>query len=167
MQRINRSIAAALGAIMAGVIGAGLADGALAQTYKWTDANGKIQYSDKPPTDGAAKSVTEVKRSSSIATSPASATDKSARPLTPAEQEQAFRKRQIEGQESAQKQAKADGDRKFREEQCGRARQALAGLEAGGRQVRYDAKGERMFLDDAQIERERGRAKSDVDSLCK
>lgn len=133
-----------------------------AQLYKWTDANGRTQYSDKPPV--SAKSVTEVKRGSGSPVASAAA-EKGSPSIT--DQEQAFRKRQMERQEGAQKQAKLEEEQRKSNEQCQRARQYLVGLEQNGRQARYDAKGERYFLDDSQIAREKATARSDVNALCK
>lgn len=149
-----------------------LCGAAAAQTYKWVDANGRIQYSDKPPTGNV--KVEEIKRSVGTVSGGAKADSAngnksaaSSAPKSVAEQEQAFRKRQMDGQEEAQKQAKNEAEAKAKEEQCQRARGMVASLEASGRHVRFDAKGERYFLDDNEIEKERAKARASLASLCK
>ena len=145
----------------------GLCASVTAQTYKWVDANGRTQYSDKRP-EGGVKSE-EVRRSvstvSSGSRSDSGSSANAAQSL--AEQDQAFRKRQLDARETAQKQAKADVDLKNKEEQCRRARSLTASLDAGGRQVRFDEKGERYYLDDKQMESERARVRADAASFCK
>ncbi len=148
--------------IIAMALASGLAD---AQLYKWTDASGRTQYSDKPPSD--AKSVTEMRRPNPGATPAAPPPGAAGKSNSAADQEQAFRKRQIERQESAQKLAKADDEKRRVAEQCQRSRQYLTGLDASGRQMRYDPKGERYFLDEAQIEREKQTTRAEIASNCK
>ena len=152
---------------------------ASAQMYKWVDANGKVQYSDKPPpsnikteklrapppapsapatgaTAGAAKAGTQKDKDAA-----------KAGPNTPAEQEQAFRKRQAESAKAQEKQAQKDKDAGDRAENCKRAKAALANLELGGRQSRIDEKGERVFLDEQQITQETAKARQEVAAACK
>ena len=61
-------------------------------------------------------------------------------------------------EKTAQEQAKAQN--------CSAAKQSLAGLQAGGRQARFNEKGERFFLDDAQIAAETVRAQQAVNASC-
>ena len=85
-------------------------------------------------------------------------------PLTPAQQD--YRKRQAEAQKSA---AKADEERKDAEskrENCERAGESVRTLEAGGRIARMDSKGERYFLDDAQIAQELAKARRGAQQWC-
>jgi hypothetical protein len=82
------------------------------------------------------------------AKAPASKDGKPAeKPLTP---EEAFQKRQAEAREAEEKatKAKADADRKA--QACNQNREALRSIESGQRIATTDAKGERVFLDDAQ-----------------
>ena len=145
---------------------------ASAQTYKWVDENGKVQYSDKPP-PGNIK--TERLRSASPAPSaPAPSGAKGvaakdaakAKPMSLAEQEQALRKRQQDAtkaeQEAAQKQALA----REREENCKRAKAAEAQIRPGTRQMRLNEKGEPVYLDEAQIAQEAERARQVTAGVC-
>jgi hypothetical protein len=87
-------------------------------------------------------------------------------PKTPVEQEQAFRKRLQEQQEAAKKENEKVAQSKAREENCGRAREQLVQMEAGGRIARVNAQGERYFLEDQQISQETARARSLVSQWC-
>jgi Domain of unknown function (DUF4124) len=145
-------------------VSAGLA---VAQPYKWTDKDGRVHYSDKPPVGSTATQVQP--RVGSVTGSGATGTAPTAKPAaaqTMAEKEQAFRKRQVDGRETEQKQAKLDEQNKQKIEACRNARSRMAGLEAGGRQVRFNEKGERTFLDDAQITQERSSVQRDISSYC-
>jgi hypothetical protein len=150
-----------------------------AQLYKWVDANGKVQYSDKPPPAGA-KGEAVKNRSSSVSGSAASAgttapdaakadpkaAAKSSRPLTAAEQEQAFRKRKLEEEEAQKKSQDKTAQDTQRQENCTTVKNQVITLEAGGRQQRLDAKGERYFLDEQQIQAELTKARQQVATLC-
>jgi len=148
-----------------------------AQLYKWTDANGRVQYSDRPPPSGARSEIVSPQAGSGTGANAGGAPSSSSAsgstppgakaPLSYAEKDQAFRKRQIEQEEARQKQAKADDEAKRRTQACSNARSRLAGLDAGGRQVRFDEKGERQFLDEAQIEREKAAARADIGHWCR
>ncbi|HZD21698.1 MAG TPA: DUF4124 domain-containing protein, partial [Burkholderiales bacterium] len=71
---------------------------ATAQTYKWTDQNGRAQYGDTPPAD--ASNVTRLRGATSGPAPAAAPEAKKDKPLTP---EQAFQKRQHEREEADQK----------------------------------------------------------------
>ena len=96
----------------------------------------------------------------------ATAAAKSAAPLSVAEQEQAFRRRRLEAEENAQKQAKADEANRQKLAACSEAKGRLAGLDVGGRHRRVNERGEAVFLDDAQIEQEKSRARTEIGSAC-
>jgi hypothetical protein len=141
---------------------------AQAQIKCWTDASGKRACGDAPP-PGA--KVTTLKAAPAPEAPPATASKdarKDARkgPLTPAEQEQEYRKRQQEAQKAA---AKADEEQKAAQakiENCNRARGALRTLEAGERVAITDAKGERYFLNEAEIARQTEVARKQVSEWC-
>ena len=88
-------------------------------------------------------------------------------PLTPAEQEQEYRKRQAESRKSAEKsqaeaQAKSDLS-----ENCSRSREALRTLQSGERVTRMNPSGERYYLNDDQVNQEITKAQQSVDKSCK
>jgi len=138
-----------------------------AQTYKWRDATGRIQYSDTPPPPGA-KDVQQLRR-----TSPAPApTGSTAAPTTAggkslADQDAEFRKRLAEKQEAEAKQAKSAEEEQIRARNCEQSRGQLAALESGGRMLQFNEKGERLALDDAARERARADAQKAVETWCK
>jgi hypothetical protein len=146
---------------------------AQAQIKCWNDANGKRVCGDAPP-PGA--KVTTLKGPSGPADpAPGAAAkdgkggkdaDKKKGPLTPAEQEQEYRKRQQESQKSA---AKADEQRKEAEakrENCERSREVIRTLESGQRVGRIDSKGERYYLDEQQTAQELAAARERARANC-
>lgn len=152
-----------------------------AQLYKWVDADGKVQYTDKPPPTGAKAEVLK-NRSSSIsgstdtgaqgtkattksdAKSPAA--EKPSRPLTAAEQEQAFRKRKLDEADVQKKAQDKQAQDTQKAENCTMVKNQVITLETGGRQQRLDAKGERYFLDEQQIQTELTKARQQVSTFC-
>jgi len=128
---------------------------AAAQMYKWVDASGRVQYSDNPP---AGVKTEAIKSRVSSVQAPAPT-----QPESTADKEQAFRKRQADAEGAAKKQ---DQLAQQSREACGNARSRLAGLEAGGRQVRFDPSGERHYLDDQQIAQEKTQAQQDAAKYC-
>lgn len=128
-----------------------------AEVYRWVDSNGRVQYSDQPPPDVDAKKV-----SARPATGSEAAPAKSY-----SEKDQEFRKRQLEGDEKAKKQAALDDKAKAEQQNCAQARNRLATLQAGGRISRTTDKGEREYLDDQAIASERVTAEQAVAQWCK
>ena len=128
-----------------------------AQSYKWVDKDGKVRYSDIPPPGGVKFSAVKPPASTGTpAASPASDGAKDAAkaapkgPLTPVEQEQAYRKRKLEEEEARKKQEDALAADQTRKQNCDRAQENVRVLESGQRITRTDAKGERYFVDDDQ-----------------
>ncbi|MEK7360654.1 MAG: DUF4124 domain-containing protein [Pseudomonadota bacterium] len=147
---------------------------ASAQMYKWVDANGKVQYSDKPPPSNIKTEKLRAPPPAPAASAAAAAEAKGgaskdaakAGPKTAAEQEQAFRKRQLDASKAQGEEAQKQADARDREENCKRAKAALANLQLGGRQARIDEKGERAFLDDKQIAQETAKAQQEAAAAC-
>ena len=146
---------------------------ASAQLYRWVDRDGRVHYSNTPPPAGvksrtlAAPASAPVPPATNGEGAPdASAKDASKGPLTPAEQEQAFRKRQLEAQKAAEK---AEAERKesmAKTASCERARENLRTLESGQRVSRTNAQGEREYIDDAARARETESARQAVTDWC-
>ena len=139
------------------------------QVNKCVDASGKTVYSQGAcPKDSKA---------SKIAAPPAPVqagagvkpgdSGKASAPKTTAELEQDFRKRQQEQADARKKDEDRLAEIKNNQENCDAARRQLAGFELGGRQSSINEKGERIFLDDAQIEQEKQRARQAVTLSCK
>jgi hypothetical protein len=145
------------------------AAGASAQLYRWVDKDGKVRYSDTPP--AGVKATTLRPPPGSYAPAPAPGDDAAAKdakkgPLTPAEQEAEFRKRQMEAQKSRDKDDQAGRDALAKQDNCARARESLASLESGQRIVRTGADGERYYIDDAQRAAEIDKARQSANSWC-
>jgi hypothetical protein len=144
----------------------------LAQVYKCVDASGKTVYSQVPcPANTKSSSVRTAppapRPSSPSAASDAKPAAASAGPKTAAELEQEFRKRRADQEEARKKEQEKIAESKDREDNCRAARAQLAGMDAGTRQVRIDEKGERVFLDDSQIAREKDRMRRVVQEMCR
>ena len=146
---------------------------AAAQLYKYTGPDGKVQYSDRPPSDGRKAEKVTSSRVSSVpsgtTTAAAASGDaaKSTAPKTAAEQDQAFRQRRIDAEEKAKKDEKLAQDQQQKTESCAGARRELAGLQSGARVARLNEKGERVFLDDAGIQGEITRLEREIGAGCK
>jgi hypothetical protein len=146
------------------------AGGAGAQMYRWVDKDGKVRYGDTPPPGVKTSSIKAPAAGPAPAASPApdakGAKDAKKGPLTPAEQEQAFRKRQADAAKAAEK-AEADKAKAAqRTENCENAKQSLRQLESGQRIARTNAAGERYFLDDGQISQEAAKSRQVAQQAC-
>ena len=146
------------------------------QLYKYVGPDGKVQYSDRPPPDGRKAEKVTGSRLSSVPGSPvaAASTDaakgdaaKASAPKTPAEQDQAFRQRQIDAEQKAQKDAKLAQEQQQRDASCAAARRELAGMQSGARVSRLSEGGERVFLDDAGVQSEIARTEREIANGCK
>jgi hypothetical protein len=142
--------------------GALLAAPASAQVYKCIDASGKTIYSQQPCPAGESSKV--ISRSA-----PPEAPAAEAKPggKPPASPEQDYRKRQAERAEADKKSAEEEARKKQQQDNCNRAREALAQFDMGGRFAGVDAKGEKYFYDDARIAQERARAQQMANESCK
>jgi hypothetical protein len=142
-----------------------VAGSAGAQMYKWVDQDGKVRYGDTPP-PGA--TVATVRPPQSAAATPATESkDAKKGALTPAEQEQAYRKRQADAGKQAEK---ADAESRVqaqRSEACERTREYLRTLESGQRIQRTSPSGERYFLDEDQVAQEIAREQQARQANCK
>jgi len=145
---------------------------AQAQVNKCVDANGKVFYSQNPcPPSMKRETMSRGGIPPASAVAPAAgAAGKSdaakAGPKTPADQEQDFRKRQQEQAKTAKEADKKTAEAQAKEANCRNARQRLTQYEIGGRISQINDKGERYYMDDAQIEAEKARARADVAQAC-
>ena len=145
-----------------------LVAGSACAQYKWTDQNGRVQYSDTPPAGVNAAPMRQRSAPPPRAESSDSkddAKDAKKGPLTPAEQDAAFRKRQQEAAKEREKQAKAEQDNQAKKDNCRRSQEAVRSLETG-RAMRTDAQGENYYLDEAQIAQEKSRAQQLMQEWC-
>jgi hypothetical protein len=147
------------------------APAAAQQLYKYVGPDGRVQYSDRPPVSGQKVEKITGSRISSVGPAGAAAAGSEAAKAgvakTPAEQEQAFRQRRIEAEEKAKKDEKLAQETRAKEESCAGARRELAGLQSGARVARLNDQGERIFLEDDQIQQEIARIQREIAVGCK
>ena len=118
---------------------------ALAATYKWTDANGRVIYSDQPPNGNF--------KVEAINAPPPPANPNAAKELAAKEAEMQQRKL-LRADEEA-KAAKTLADTSQKREQCGRIRGQIAMMQTDQSLLyRSNEKGEKVFMDDTGRRRE-------------
>lgn len=122
---------------------------ASAVVYKWVDAQGKIQYGDRPP-DGVHAEVVEGLGHDSR---PASAAPPAAKPSGPASTPDV--KKAVQSDVSA-----------TREKQCADAQERYKKLIEGRHIYKTGDNGERVYLSSQEIDEERVNAKKDIDEVC-
>ena len=135
-----------------------------AQLYKWTDANGRVQYSDKPPPTG--QKATAMSRATMNPVPGSGESAPAATEKSPADREQEYRKRQADQQEAQKKQDQLAEERRVKQGNCDTVKKQLAAMQAGQRMVTFDANGERRYLDDAEIQQSMQKAQQDVAKYC-
>ena len=133
---------------------------ALAQQYRWVE-NGRVRYGDVPP---PGVNATRLKGPTPPSSPPPAAAAKG--PMSAAEKEADFRKRQQEAAKEREKQDLAAQDAAGKRENCERAQEYVRTIESGQRITRTDSKGERYFLDDAQRAQELNQARQSVKQWC-
>ena len=151
------------------IIALALACGAAqAQGYRWVDKDGKTRYGDTPPPGVKATPMNPPASGPAPAPSPAAGSkDAKKVPAGPADQEQAFRERQLKAKEAADKATKDQADAATRKENCARAQSGLRNLMSGQRIASTNAAGERMFLDDSERPAKITEAEKVVAEWCK
>jgi hypothetical protein len=149
---------ASLSALAALLLAAGYAAASAAALYKWTDAQGRIVYSDQPP---QANVKTEQLRGA-----PPPANPNAAKEL--AQREADFRKRQADAEKAAAKAGKDSANSADHAESCAQARGQLKQLAESQLAIyRYNEKGEREIMDEDARGRERAKLNAWVrDNKC-
>jgi hypothetical protein len=136
---------------------AALALPASAALYKWTDASGRVVYSDIPPTGDVKVEI--------VTGTPPPANPNAVKDM--AAQQVELKKRQAE---AAEKEKKAEEKRlevNKMAEQCERARLQVKQLAAGQiPYVRMNDKGEMVYLDDDTRRREREETEKWISQAC-
>ena len=137
------------------------ATAAAAQLYKWVDKDGKVRYGDTPP---PGVNATPLKGPPRAAGAPAADAKKGEKDkLSP---EAAFRKRQEEAAKDREKQAQTEAQTAAKKEDCARAQEAVRTLESGQRIARTDSKGERYYMEDAEIAKELAKSRQAMQQAC-
>jgi hypothetical protein len=151
---------------------------AASATWQWRDAQGNIQFSDRPPPQGIPdkdilKRPPGARLPVRIVSTEAASAPQAPRPVASAPSlSETDRKAQVEEskrlkEEEAQRKAVEASNAKIKAENCKSAQAYLRDLQAGQRVVRTNDKGEREFLDDQQRNAEVARARAIVASDCR
>ena len=134
------------------------------QLLKCVGADGRVEYASECPA-GSKATQTGIR---STRDGPSSGGAASPQQKSVAEQEAAFRKRQMESAEAQKKDETKAAELAQNRENCERARIYLRSLQEGQRISQVDPKtGERVFVEDPQRPAEIARAQQAVDSNCK
>ncbi|WP_294638529.1 DUF4124 domain-containing protein [uncultured Aquabacterium sp.] len=143
--------------------------------WKWRDANGSIQYSDRPPPPGTPESAIlarpAVPTSRTVVRPPEAAAP--AAPSAPApavkaaENELDAKKRKAEEEKKALQKAEEEKQARVRAENCQRAQAYMKSLQDGMRIARVNAAGEREILDDAGRAEETRRTQEVIAANCR
>lgn len=139
--------------------------------WKWRDKTGQVNASDRPPPmevperDILERPAPELRR---LAPQPAAAASAAAPARQQAgERELEGRKRAADQEQAAKQKAEEERVAAQRAENCRRARTHMAALETGQRIARFDAKGERVVLDDQGRAEEVRRAREVIAADCR
>ena len=129
-----------------------------AVVYKWLDAQGKVQYGDRPP-NGVHAEVVEGLGTHVV---------NSARPAETAPQASrtASNPNQAKVDDPAAKKAMDDDVAQAREKECTEARERYRKLIEGRRLFKTGDNGERQYLSSEEIDSQRLDAKRDIDTVC-
>jgi len=144
--------------------------------WKWRDAQGRIQFSDRPPPQGTpekdilARPVNAPKPVQLVPYGqPASAPAPAPAPAASSPQERVLAndkarkasesEAKIKAQEQREAQARADN--------CRNAKQQLATLESGVRVAMVNERGERVVMEDAQRNQEMAKVRAVIASDCR
>lgn len=141
--------------------------------WQWIDKAGRKVFSDRPPpVDVPEKNILKQPGMSAPAVeTPASNTPAapaaSAAKATGEDKELAEKKRQAADAETARRRQEEERVARAQADNCSRARQAKASLDAGVRQMRINEKGEREFLDEGGRASEAQRLQGIIDENCR
>lgn len=144
--------------------------------WKWRDAQGRIQFSDRPPPQGTpekdilarpsnAPKPIQVVPYGQTASAPAAAAAPAA--STPQERAAASDKARKSAESEAKLKAQEQREAQAKAENCRAARQQLSALESGVRVATVNDKGERTILDDSQRAQEIRKAQAVIAADCK
>ncbi len=130
---------------------------ASAVVYKWVDAQGKLQYGDRPP-DGVHAEVVELlgTHAASPSTRAAPAASSSSTPKTANNSPKADDIKRAVDEDVAQS----------RDKQCVDAQERYKKLIEGRKIYKTGPDGERQYMTSEEIDSERLNAKRDIDSIC-
>ncbi len=131
---------------------------ASAVVYKWVDAQGKIQYGDRPPDGVKAELMPFLGNHTAVRTTTASA--------QPARNPQAAKATEVTKDDASTKKAVQQDVDAAREKQCTDAQARYKSLIEGRRIYKTGDNGERQYMSAEEIDAERLNAKRDIDAVC-
>lgn len=145
--------------------------------WKWRDAQGNVQYSDRPPPVGTPDKdilsrpavalkprpvqVMAVGQAASVPAAPAPAASTAVERLAASEKAKQAR------EEETKRKTEEQRNQQIRADNCRAAKEQLATLESGLRVARANSKGEREVLDDTQRSELVHKARQTVAAECK
>jgi hypothetical protein len=133
---------------------------ASAVVYKWTDAQGKTLYGDRPP-DGVHAEVVEL-LGTHAPSSPRPADNSRAAP-SPTQGAPAPQKTAASGDDAAKKNSDTGAEQV---KQCAEAQDRFKKLTEGRHLYKEGANGERQYMTSQEIDSERADAKREIDAVC-
>ena len=157
--RATRRVSALRGAALALAILGGLALSGVASstTYKWVDANGRVVYSDQPPPGNVKSEI--------VQGAPPPSNPNAVKEMVAKEAE--LKKRQLDAVDNAKKADVQRVEMAKRGEQCVRAQTQIKQLAAEQISlVRYNEKGEIVYVDGATRRKEREQLELWVKANC-
>jgi hypothetical protein len=131
---------------------------ASAVVYKWVDAQGKVQYGDRPP-DGVHAEVVALLGTHVARSAPGKAPE-------PAPALRTTNRDQPNQDDASAKKAVDNDVAQSREKQCAETQDRYKKLIEGRRLFKTGADGERQYLTSEEIDSERLNAKREVDATC-
>lgn len=137
--------------------------------WQWVDKDGHRVFSDRPPPANVPdKNILKRPGGRGAAAAPADPAETAA-PAAPAgvDKSLAEKKKQADAADAAKRKADEERNARIRAENCARAQQAKAGVEAGGRMTRINERGEREFMDESAIAAESQRLQGLINENCR
>jgi hypothetical protein len=131
-----------------------------AELYKWTDAQGKVHYTDQPPTLNSQT----VKHGTA---GQAETTSKATQALDA--QDQAYQKRSKDAEDARAKADKEAEQARIARENCDKARANLSALQSSNttRVFTTNAAGQRIYMDDSARASALANSQKNVSEFCK
>jgi hypothetical protein len=129
-----------------------------ADLYKWTDATGKVHYSDQPPT-------VNVQTVKTPAAGQAETTSQARQSLDAKDQD--YQKRRKEAEEAKAKADKEAEQARIQRANCDKARSNLSTLQNTPRVFTTNAAGQRIYMDDAARANALANSQKAVSDFCK
>jgi hypothetical protein len=133
-----------------------------AEVYKWTDEQGRVHFSDKPPTEDTAEYQLRTPASAGDASSPESLTDAERR----ARQKKLSDSLEADRRDMQRAEAKRQKNKSIREHNCKLARQNLDATLRTNQIYDEDEHGNRVYYDEVRKQKFIQARRADVRKWC-